>query len=223
MQKYTRRARLEPSGAHEAVEGRTGHSRVGGLTIRPRPRCAIAALGIMLAWRIGRRPAAGVGPLVAGRRGAPGGCLALVAAQPGRLKRRERRLADRSPIAPAMHPGVDRLDRGDRGDVAPAGVLQPNRLNRVRAHGHRDPVLVLVPRTDPAHPGVDRRPALDEATREPILFPYFRRRPLLAEIPVVAEGGIRLGGLVGMAQPGMLGLGACVGGGGRRRRGPAAA
>ena len=27
VQKYTLRARLEPSGAHEAVEGRTGHAR----------------------------------------------------------------------------------------------------------------------------------------------------------------------------------------------------
>ena len=71
-----------------------------------------------------------------------------------------------------------------------------------------------------AHPGVDRRPALDEATREPILFPYFRRRPLLAEIPVVAEGGIGLGGLVGMTQPGMRGLGLRPVGHRRRREGP---
>ena len=51
------------------------------------------------------------------------------------------------------------------------------------------------------------------------LLPHFYQRPLRAEIPVAAKGGVGFRGLVGMAQPGMLGLGPrAVGCGGRRWR-----
>ena len=64
-------------------------------------------------------------------------------------------------------------------------------------------------------PGMVRRPAGHDPTGEPELFLHFRTRPLFPEIAVVAEGGVGFGGLVGMAQPGMLGLGVrAVGGGG---------
>ena len=57
----------------------------------------------------------------------------------------ERRLVDAPPVAPALHPDVERFERRDLDGAPAVGLLKPHGLDRVGVDRDRDAVLMLVP------------------------------------------------------------------------------